>query len=60
MKWLKIIVFLSIAITVYADCKSYTEHKKWEQISNQRMYSVSGLVHHKNGFLIVHDNKKEN
>ncbi len=60
MKWLKNIVFLIIAIAVYADCKSYTEHDKWEQISNQRIYSVSGLVHHKNGFLIVHDNKKEN
>ena len=60
MKWLKTIVFLIITIAVYANCKSYRQHEKWEKISNQRMYSVSGLVHHKNGFLIVHDNKKEN
>ena len=60
MKWLKTIVFLIITIAVYANCKSYRQHEKWEKISNQRMYSVSGLVHYKNGFLIVHDNKKEN
>ena len=60
MKWMKIIVFSIITIAVYANCKSYTQHGKWEKISNQRIYSVSGLVHHKNGFLIVHDNKKEN
>lgn len=60
MKWLKIVVFLYITITMYADCENYTKHKKWEQISNQRIFSVSGLVHHKNGFLIVHDNKRDN
>ena len=60
MKWLKFVVFLYITITMYADCKNYTKHERWEQISNQRIFSVSGLVHHKNGFLIVHDNKKEN
>ena len=60
MKWLKIIVFSIITIAVYGNCKSYTQHGKWEKISNQRIYSVSGLVHHKNGFLIVDDNKKEN
>ena len=50
MKWLKIVVFLYITITMYADCKNYTKHKRWEQISNQRIFSVSGLVHTKMAF----------
>ena len=60
MKWLKIVVFLYITITMYADRKNYTKHERWEQISSQRIFSVSGLVHYKNGFLIVHDNKRDN
>ena len=32
----------------------------WQQIHNSREYSISGVAAIKNGFLVVHDNKKKN
>ena len=49
------IQIISLIVSVF-----FLSLSPWKSIHWQRIYSVSGVAAFKDGFLVVHDNKKKN